>query len=481
MALIPDFFGRMFRRSSKPTTWAGSPGFSVWAGYVDQDERDRKLADHAERFRTFASVLTNTAIVAASVRYYLNLIAKAEWSFEPASGPDGEALPGAEEFSELLEEMLTSDPRTPWHRIVRRAAMYRFYGFSVQEWKAKRREDGRLTLQDIRPRPQATIERWDVDMDSGDVMGMIQKRPQTSDYLYIPRVKTLYLVDDSLSDAPTGLGLLRHVIAPSERLRRYEQLEGFGFEIDLRNVPVGRVPYAALREAVEAEEINEDQMKGLIKPMEDFIRNHILNPQRGLLLESQPYEGQVDAGGERISSKDMWGLELLSGSQTSLSDNGQAIERLNREIARILGTEQLLLGSTTGSYALSKDKTGQFYLNVDGALTEIREGVEADLVDLLWSINGLPEEMKPTMRTEAIRARDVEEIARVLRDIASAGAPIYPDDPVINQVRDLMGVEHQPEESDYRDIIEGMAGNPNDDPDEPEDDPVNDPEGGGDE
>ena len=473
MAGIRDFLGFFGRKPRvRPTDYAGGPGFSVWAGIVDQQERDRQLADHGERHRTFASILTNTAIISASVRYFLNLIAKAEWAFDPARGPDGEPLPGAEEYAELAEEMLTSDPRTPWHRVVRRAAMYRFIGFSVQEWKAFRRPDGRLSFEDIRPRPQATIERWDIDPDTGDVLAMIQKRPQTSEYLYIPRGKVLYLVDDSLSDAPDGLGLLRHVVAPVERLRRYEQLEGFGFEVDLRNVPIGRVPFAALREAVENEELSEEQRKELIKPIQSFIQNHIKNPSLGLILESQPYEGQLEAGGQRVSTKDMWGMDLLSGAQTSLSDGGRAVERLNREIARILGTEQLLLGSTSGSYALSKDKTGQFYLNVDGALTEVREGVDSDLLDTLWMLNGFPEEMKPTTRTEAIRARDVEEIGRVLRDIATAGAPIYPDDPVINQVRDLMGVEHMPEESEYREIIEGMAGNPNDDPDdvpEPED------------
>ena len=219
---IMDFFGRMLRKPAKPMSWDGAPGFSIYGGLVDTKERDKQLASHDERHRTYGSLLRNTSIVAASVRYYLNLVAKSEWSFEPSEADT------TGEYAEKLEEILTSDPRTPWHRIVRRSAMYRFYGFSVQEWRAKRREDGTITFADIRPRPQATIERWDVD-EEGEVIGMVQTRPQDRQYLYIPRSKALYIVDDSLDDSPEGLGLFRHMVSPAERLSRYEQLEGFGY------------------------------------------------------------------------------------------------------------------------------------------------------------------------------------------------------------------------------------------------------------
>ena len=72
--------------------------------------------------------------------------------------------------------MLTKDPLTPWHRIVRRLSMYRFYGFSIMEWTAKRRDDGLLTFADVEPRAQRTIERWDVD-ETGKVMGALQTKP----------------------------------------------------------------------------------------------------------------------------------------------------------------------------------------------------------------------------------------------------------------------------------------------------------------
>lgn len=169
---LENIFARMRGRSVKPTETAGAPGTSVIGGYVQDDEKNANLANRGERYKTYSEVLANTSIVAAGTRYFLNLVAKAEWSFTPSEADtDGR-------YAELAEEMLTSDPSTPWHRIVRRAAMYRFYGFSVQEWTARRRDDGLLTLADVAPRAQLTIEKWDLDED-GTVAGVVQQSPQT--------------------------------------------------------------------------------------------------------------------------------------------------------------------------------------------------------------------------------------------------------------------------------------------------------------
>ena len=461
--------GARLRRRTAPTQWAGAPGFLNWGGYVDTGERDQQLESHEERYRTYGSILANTSIVAASVRYFLNLISSVAWSFEPSEADrDGK-------YAELIEEFLTKDMRTPWHRTVRRAAMYRFLGFSVQEWRMKRRDDGWLTFDDLRARPQHTIHRWDTDPESGDVLGMIQLRPQDSRELYIPRGKVLYLVDDALTDAPTGFGIFRHLVAPVERLRRYEQLEGWGFELDLRNVPIGRVPYTELAQAVQANKLTQKQADGMVNVIEQFVKNHVKNPQLGLTIESQPHESRDLAARPAATRK--FDLELLSGSQTSLSDAGAAIDRINHELARMLGTEGLLLGSSSaGSFALSRDKTGQFYLLIEGSLTEVREGVSSDLIDTVFTLNGWPDEMKPEARTEAVRAEDIGEITSALRDLAIAGAPINEYDPVIKNVRDKLNLEHPLEPDELMKLIEQYGLGSNEDPKRNPDDPDEVPE-----
>jgi hypothetical protein len=427
-----DAFISRLRRKVRPTETLGAPGVAIYGGYIQEEEKNANLQSREERYKTFSEILANTSIVAAGTRYFLNLIAKAEWSFKPSDADtDGH-------FAILAEEMLTSDPVTPWHRIVRRAAMYRFYGFSIQEWTARRRPDGLLTLADVAPRAQLTIERWDMD-DDGFIRGVAQRSPQTSKEIYLPRQKLLYLVDDTLSDSPEGLGLFRHIVAPAQRLARYEQLEGFGFETDLRGVPIGRGPFTELARMVAAGELSEAQRVTIEAPMRDFIKNHVKTAKLGLLLDSMTYESKDEAG--KASSMRQWDVGLMKGSATSFKENASAIERLNREIARILGAEQLMLGSDgKGSLALSGDKTNSFFLLIDGALDEVREAVVTDLLGTLWTLNGWPEEMKPMVSTEAVRHSDVEQIASTLRDLATAGAVLDPEDPVVSEIRDLMGV-----------------------------------------
>ncbi len=436
---IDNFLSR-FRRKVAPTDTAGTPGTAIFGGFVIDEEKDPNLSSREERYKTYSEILANTSIVAAGTRYFLNLIAKAEWTFVPAEGH----LEG-EKFAELAKEMLTEDPRTSWHRVVRRAAMYRFYGFSIQEWTAKRRDDGLITFEDIAPRAQLTIERWDVD-ETGMVLGMLQRSPQTQEELYIPRTKTLYMVDDTLSDSPEGLGLFRHLVSSASRLARYEQLEGFGFETDLRGVPVGRGPFTELASMVEAGTISQAQRTQIEAPLRKFIGNHVKTAKLGILLDSITYESKDEAG--RASSAKQWDVELLKSSGTSFAENAAAIERLNRELARVLGVEQLLLGAgAQGSFALSRDKTAAFFLLVDAALNEVKETVEDDLLVRLWELNGFPVDAMPKISTEAIRFTDVEQVAAVLRDVATAGAPIDINDPIINEVRRLMGMPPAPDRS----------------------------------
>lgn len=432
------------RKKGRAGAVVGVPGTAIFGGYIEEFEKNSTLVGREERYRTYSEMLANSSIVAAGTRLFLGLISKAKWSFTPAeSDSDGK-------FAKLAEAMLTEDPVTPWHRIIRRAAMYRFYGFSIQEWTAGRRDDGLITFRDIAPRAQITIGQWDADTD-GTIHGMVQESPQNGRSIYIPRSKCLYMVDDTLNDSPEGLGLFRHLIASSKRLRKYEQLEGIGFETDLRGIPIGRGPFTELQRMVTSGEITNAQRLELEAPLRAFAENHIRSEKLAMLLDSATYESQDDAS--TPSSQLQWDIEILQGGATSFAENAAAIERVNREMARILGVEQLLLGSgSAGSFALSKDKTDTFTALVDGALLEISETVESDLLGPLWNLNGWPEEMKPSITTDNTKQLTVEQISATLRDLATAGAPIDESDPVVNDIRDLMGVPRKPDTTISQDI-----------------------------
>lgn len=436
-SILEGLLGSIRRTKVTPTETIGGMGRAVYGGFVQDNETSADLRGDS-KYIQFSDMLANTSIVAAGVRYFLNLTANAEWNFEPADTPKGQ------EMADLCRELLTEDPKTSWPRIVRRAAMYRFYGFSVQEWTARRRDDGIITFADISPRAQKTIKRWDIDFETGDVIGMVQTVPQTQKEIYLPRIKTLYLVDDTLDDGPEGLGIFRHLAGPAKRLKRYEQLEGLGFEHDLRGIPIGRGPFTKLAEAVKAGTISQADRIAIEKPLRDFITGHTKAANLGILLDSASYESQDETS--KASNVRQWEVELLKGQTSGLSDVATAISRVNRELARILGVEQLLLGeASAGSFALSKDKTQSFFLLIDGTLRELTETVQNDLVDVIWHLNGWDPEDKPTLTTEAVRYQDIEQITAALRDMAAAGAVLEPDDEAIGEVRDLLGLSRPPE------------------------------------
>lgn len=426
---------RRLRQTVSPTVTAGVPGTAVFGGYVEQKERDRDLWGR-KRYETYGNMLANTSIVAAGVRYFMNLIAKPDWKFEPA-----DESPEAERYAELLTEMI-GDMDTPWRRVVRRAAGYRFYGFSVQEWTAKIRPDGIMAFADVAPRPQFTIERWDCTPD-GRILGMIQVSPQDYSEIYLPRNKVIYVVDDSIQDSPEGMGLFRHIVEGYRRLKRYEQLEGYGFESDLRGVPVGRAPIAELDRMVKNGELSEEQKTSILQPMEDFLKGHIKNPALSILLDSMTYESQDEA--QRPSSARQWDMELLSSTSATQAEIARTIDRINREMARVLGVEHMLLGDNgVGSFAMAKEKSHSFALIVDSTGSEIAEAFKDDFVRRVFMLNGWPVGKMPTIKIDKIQTRTIEEITTALEQMARAGVPVNPNDPAVNEVYNLMGLS-QPE------------------------------------
>lgn len=427
---------------TKPSPFkpAGAPGAIVYSGFLVEEEKDPRLVGR-EKYRTYANILANTTIVAAGCRYFLNLIGKAGWRVEPA-----DESAEAQRLAELVEDIMNSMV-TPWNKVVRRAAMSRFYGFSIQEHTlVRRKKDGVVGYKDIEPRPQLTIERWDVDM-TGTVLGVVQRRPQDQKELYLPRSKVIYMVDDSLNDSPEGLGLFRHLAKAAHRLETYELLEGWAFQRDLRGTPVGRGPLAAIQARVDSGEISVGDANIIKKPIEDFIQKALKGKDTGIFIESAVYKGSGES--QTPSATRQWDVELLQGANQGHEAVAAAIMRINREMARVLGVEHLLLGeSSSGSFALSRDKTQAFGLIVDSTLTEIKETFEADFLDPLWMMNGWDDELRPTFKIEQIQYRDIEQVTTALEQLAKAGAPLGLEDPAVNEVRQQLGLSDAPETTD---------------------------------
>lgn len=442
MPSLPKFLDPLLARIRtarvSPTQTLGTGGTAVYGGKVDQNEKNPELAGD-RRWTTYSQIVANVSIVAASLRHLVGLVSKAGWSVIPNEEGGAEA----EDIAEQVDKILLRDMKTPWQRVVRRAALFKPYGFVVQEWTAVKRDDGAIGFLDVEHRPQWTIEGWDVD-ESGTVHGMVQRSPQTQGEIYLPRSKVWYLADDTFTDSPEGMGLLRHVAPAAKRLQALEGLEVFGFETDLRGIPIGRAPLAAIRQALKNKDLTDAEAAALVAPLDRLIQGHIRNPNAGpmgLLLDSLPYTSTDDAS--TPSGVRQFDLELLKGNPTTQEAVAVAIQRICREIARVFGTESILLGEHSGSRALAEAKDDMLALLVDGTLLDIASSANADLLDPLFLLNGWDPKYKPELRPEKIQHRDVTEVTQALKDMATAGAVLAPDDPAINAVRALLGLPEQ--------------------------------------
>lgn len=421
-----------------PTQELGVGGSRIYGGYLQSGEKDADLRG-TTKYTTYSELLANVAIVAASARLFVSMVGGAEWKFEPAKDPEtDEPSDESIRLAKETEDLLTRKLGTPWHRVVRRLSMYRMYGFAIAEWVAQRLDDGRIGFKKVATRPQVTIERWFTD-PHGEVQGVAQVDPQTGKEFVIPRAKMIYLVDNAMSDTPEGLGLFRHIVDSGRRLRRYFQLEGYGYESDMRGIPVGRAPLAELDGMVERKEMSKEKAQELLDGMASFLSDHVKNPALGLMIDSTPYR---NSGEQRAAaSTPQWDVTLLDGGTYSLAEIHEAILRTQREMARVFGTEHLMLGeNSSGSRALSNDKTTTFGLLVDSTLTEIAEQVDDDLVRPLFDLNGWDQDLRPELKTDTQVFRNVGELTAAIRDLATAGVQVDRQDEAVQEVFDLLGL-----------------------------------------
>lgn len=109
----------------------------------------------------------------------------------------------------------------------------------------------------------------------GCVVGVVQWSEQIQQEIYLLCDKIVYVVDDSFNDSFEGLGLFCYIVELVQRLCRYEELEGWGFEIDFRGIFVGKVLLQEFEEVQFCDLISVEDKIMLLFGMLDFICKYI--------------------------------------------------------------------------------------------------------------------------------------------------------------------------------------------------------------
>ena len=381
----------------------------------------RKFREMRDNDSTIGAVMYATEQVLRDVDYYV----------EPANDSD-EAKKEADFVKSVLEDMEhTLDDH------ISEALSHLTFGFSIFEVVYKRRRgpdfragkkyskytDGRIGVRKLASRAQWTIERFDVDKTTGDVLGVRQEQNYGTKSLFIPSNKILHYKTTNTNNDPSGRSILRNAYSSYQYLKNLQNIEAIAVERELHGVPVGRIAAEYLSPDATADQAS------VRAQMEKILRDLKFNEQGYALLPSDVYR---DADGKPTNQR-IVDIELIASNGSRNIDINPIINRYQHDIARSVMAEFLMLGAgANGSYALSKSKTDLFLRSMESYINSIFDVLNTQLVRPLWHLNGLNFDHMPKVRAGDVAPHDLRELGAYLRNLNGADISLADQTSIVN-------------------------------------------------
>lgn len=411
----------------------GVSGKNTYTGDIRADEFLQELRGK-KAIQKYREMRDNNAIV-GSIMYAIEQTLR-DVKIEVKPADDSEVAKREAEFLQsVLDDM---DHSLDDH--ISEALSYLTYGFSWFEVVYKRREgdmrspkknskfeDGRIGIKKIAIRAPWTVESFEVDQNTGEILGMYQEAAWGKRPAMIPIEKSVYYRTTSLNNDPSGRSVLRNAFVSYTYLNKIQSYEAIAIERELHGVPIGRMPAEYM-----SADASVDQA-ALRSQFDKILRDLKLNEQGYALLPSDLY---VDAEG-RPTNQRLMDIELITANGSRSIDIDPVVKRYQHDIARSLMAEFLMLGSGSGSYALSKTKTDLFLRSLESYINTIVDVLNKQLVERLWQLNGLDWSTMPKLVAGDVAPHDLREIASFLRNLNGAGIEVQEHPEVVS---DLMAI-----------------------------------------
>ena len=426
-------------------TSLGTSGLRQYGGYVQEEFlRELKGLNGARVYREMAD---NDPIVGALLFAIQMLIRQVDWRVQAADDS-----PEAEDAKQFVEEVM-HDMSTSWSAVISEICSMFVYGYAPMEiiWKKRvgsdendgtRRSaytDGKIGIRAIALRSQNTIFRWQIDPIDGSIDGVWQQ-PYDRAQVLIPIEKLLLFRTTEERQNPEGRSILRNAYRPWFLKKRIEEVEGVGIERDLAGLPIAYIPGSYLATGADAVD------KRLAAEFKKLVTSVKRDTHEGILLPSDR-----DASGNLL-----FDIKLLSTGGSRQFDTTKVIDRYNRAIATSVLADFIFLGQgTTGSFALSSNKTEIFATAIGAFLNGIADVFNRHLLPRLWKLNGMEHEFMPCLVPGDLEKPDLGALGAFLQSLTSAGAMLFPDRELENHLREAAGLPLAPEESE--DDMDGEA------------------------
>lgn len=420
------------------TNVIGSTGLRQFGGYI-QEEILKELRGQLGA-RIYREMADNDPTVGGMLFAITTLIRQVEWTVQASDDS-----PEAEAAKCFVEEVI-ADMSVPWASVITEICSMFVYGFAPMEILWKRRggnegidpnrksaySDNKIGLRALALRSQNTIPKWLIDPEDGSIDGMYQQ-PWNGGMVLIPEQKLLLFRTTEERGNPEGRSLLRNCYRPWYFKKRLEELEAIGAERDLAGLPIAYIPGQYLAQGAD----NID--KAAAAEFKRLITSIKRDTHEGIVLPSTR-----DANGNLL-----FDIKLLSSAGSRQHDTSKIIDRYDKRIATTVLADFLFLGQgSTGSFALSSDKTSVFATAIGAFTKSIADVLNRHLLPRLWRLNGLDVETMPMMVPGDLEKPDLGVLAEFVTKMASAGATMFPDRELENALRSAAGLPLAPEEGE---------------------------------
>lgn len=380
----------------------GSSGLKHYAGVIDEEWLQRIRGPRlAKVLREFSD---NCPIAGRALRTLQLLMRQ-----PPLRVVEASSSSGALRAAEFLEECL-ADMRPGFNEVDAEANDFIVYGHSLFEldWKYRRGQnadvpsrynDGRIGIGGIHFRAQETLDRWDIDVTTGAIKGVLQVDPMRTQQAYLALDKCVLFRLDPRKNSPIGRSILRNALVDYWHKKSVQQYEGIGVEHDFAGVPWMQAPPNVCNPQTAADQTAYDTIT-------DMLSSFKQNEQAFLLTPSE-----VDYEGKPTGYK----FQLVGTPGSKQYDTDKIIRRCEQRIAIVMFDELALLGTEkVGSYSLHDSKTSLVAMAV-GALLKVKaETWQKQLVEPLMRVNQFRQEDWPH-----VEYGDIEQVdANILADSA---------------------------------------------------------------
>ena len=301
--------------------------------------------------------------------------------------------------------------------------------------KRSKFSDGRIGVRKIAARAPWTINKFDVDRQTGDVLGIEQTIGGFNNKSYIPTNKSIYYRTTSINGDPSGRSILRNAYTSYEYLNNLQAIEAIAVERELAGIPVARIPAEYLSADASVAQTQ------FVSNLKQILRDVKFNEQGYIITPSDTY---LDKDGSPTNIR-MVDIELMASNGKRNIDIDPIVRRYQHDIARSVLSEFLLLGSQGGSYALSKSKTDLFLRALESYIQAIVDVLNKQLVERLWELNGLPYDLMPTIEAGDVAPHDLREIAAFLRNLNGANIDVSTHPEVIQDLMAIAELNYDPE------------------------------------